>query len=177
MKKFLFVLPVLLVFGCSDPENPNRARFNNRGCLECDKYAVGETFLIGGLSYTVADRMILEAAINSGLDLSRYCTSKITDMSSLFKDLFNYNQDISTWDVSNVTNMQGMFWSASSFNQEIGNWDVSNVDNMNSMFKSATVFNQYLNEWNVEKVVDMSGMFLSACWLRIPIRPPSYRWI
>lgn len=83
MKKLLFLLPLLAIISCSDPDNPNRAKFNNSGCLECDNYLVGESFIVGVVRYEVADRAILESAIDNGDDLTTYCTSRIVDMSFL----------------------------------------------------------------------------------------------
>ncbi len=90
-------------------------------------------------------------------------TSKITDMSDLFKgdDYFNlYSRDFSgieSWNVSNVTDMSGMF-SKSSFNQDISSWDVSNVKNMSCMFLGSS-FNLDISSWDVSNVTDMSYMF------------------
>ena len=60
-------------------------------------------------------------------DFNDIDTSKIADMSDLFKNMPNFNGDISGWDVSNVTDMKHMFSFCGSFNQDIYNWDVSNV--------------------------------------------------
>ena len=42
--------------------------------------------------------------------INTWDTSKITDMSGLFKGKQEFNSDISSWDVSNVSNMKYMFW-------------------------------------------------------------------
>ena len=151
----------------NDPsnDNPYGALINSRGCIECDNYVVGESFMLDGVRYEVADKATLLAAVNAGLDLSRYCTSRIANMDYLFNGYqyrSTFNQDISNWDVSNVTRMYGMFSNLYSFNQDIGNWDVSKVTNMSNMFYNADDFNQDIGDWDVSNVTDMQSMFNSA---------------
>ena len=82
--------------------------------------------------------------------------SKVKDMSCMFSET-PFNQNISSWDVSNVTDMSGMFL-CSPFNQDISSWDVSNVTNMSHMFTYSS-FNQDISSWDVSNVTDMSYMF------------------
>jgi surface protein len=99
----------------------------------------------------------------SEFDLANADTSKVTDMSFMFRGANNFNQDIGEWDTSNVTNMSWMFESSysdpHSFNQDIGEWDTSNVTNMKYMFYGASNFNQDIGEWDTSNVTDMSNMF------------------
>ena len=90
-------------------------------------------------------------------------TSKVTNMSNMFKDTEKFNQDISGWDVSNVTNMEWMFWNAKKFNSSLlwGN-KTSKVERMSGMFRNAKMFNQNISDWNVSSVIDMQAMFLDA---------------
>lgn len=162
MKELLFLLPLLAIISCSDPDNPNRAKFNNSGCLECDNYLVGESFKFGGLNYTVADRIMLDVAILNGEDITRFCTSKITSMDNLLSNQVSFNQDIGAWDVSNVDDMKMMFKSAESFNQDVSKWDVQNVVDMSEMFFDAKNFDQPLDNWDVGSVNDMGSMFQGA---------------
>ena len=67
--------------------------------------------------------------INSGDDVTKVCTSLITEMSNMFSGASAFNQNISSWGVSRVTNMEAMFMLASSFNQDLSSWDVSDVTN------------------------------------------------
>ena len=139
-------------------------------CIECDNYEVGESFTRDGQTYIVADKDMLVKAVANGECLTKYCTSKVTDMSSLFSYTSTItghnngyiNGDIDNWDVSNVTNMKQMFWYANSFNQDIGKWDVSNVTGMTSMFDFAGDFNKDIGNWDVSMVTNMSSMFSSA---------------
>jgi len=143
--------------------NPYGAYINNRGCVECDNYSVGDTFSLNNIQYVVADKNMITISFQSGKSLNRLCTSKITDMSNLFNSTGNlFIQDIVNWDVSNVTNMQYMFFGANSFNQDIGNWDVSSVTNMSDMFDNAQNFNQDIGNWDVSSVTDMGFMFDNA---------------
>ena len=135
-------------------------------------------------TYIVADREMLIEAVTKGQDLTKYCTSKVTDMSSMFFNSQAFNQDIGNWDVSNVTNMSIMFGSAYSFNQDIGNWDVSNVTNMTDMFRVAQSFNQDIGSWDVSNVSKMRYMFYVAssfnqdltqwCVTKIPSTPSQF---
>ena len=123
------------------------------------------------ITYTVADRKMLDEALANGEDLTKYCTSKVTNMSAMFNQAQSFNQDIGKWDVSNVTNMYGMFYEATSFNQDIGNWDVSNVTNMIAMFQDVGSFNQDLTRWCVTLIPKEPNHFGSGCPLTPANKP------
>ena len=107
--------------------------------VRCDDAAIGDTETIGDKEYTVVDEATLRSMVANDEDVTCVCTSKVTDMNSIFKDKTEFNQDIGSWDTSNVTNMRGMFGDASSFNQNIGSWDTSSVTNMYAMFYGGKV--------------------------------------
>ena len=124
------------------------------------KAIAGDKGKINGVTYTVVDKSTLTTMINNGDDVTKVCTSLVTDMSNMFTEVPDFNQKIGTWDVSNVTTMYGMFDGAG-FNQDISNWDVSSVTNMGSMF-SYTMFNHDISNWDVSSVTNMSYMFDGA---------------
>ena len=47
---------------------------------------VGQTYSLNGVSYLVVDRDLLDTMIEDGSDLTYVVTSKITNMSELFKN-------------------------------------------------------------------------------------------
>ena len=122
---------------------------------------VDSTGTIYGITYRILDRTGLDFYISQGQDVSKVCTSLVTDMSDLFKDN-SFNKNISSWDVSNVTDMHNMFNGAYSFNQDLNSWDVSKVTNMIGMFYNASDFNGDIGSWDVSKVTDMTNMFNGA---------------
>ena len=150
---------------------------------------VGMTGEINGVTYTIVDRPMLELMIENEEDITVVCTTKISDMSKLFRCNSGFNQPIGNWDVSNVTNMQEMFskivlndsgvsdsWCDENnldedfvFNQDISNWDVSNVTNMDAMFTGQNFFNQPVGNWDMSNVTNMSYMFLNATSFNQPI--------
>jgi surface protein len=71
------------------------------------------------------------------------------------------NQDISKWDTSKVNNMSWMFREAKTFNQDIGNWNVGNVNAMTGMLRDAKLFNQDLNEWDIKKCISPSRVSIT----------------
>ncbi|CAL6393591.1 unnamed protein product [Bathycoccus prasinos] len=116
-------------------------------------------------------------------DISKWDTSQVTSMISLFWNASDFNQDIARWDTSRaehmdwmfgsttfnqdisgwstakVTSMWGMFYYASAFNQDIGGWNTEKVTDMRSMFSYASAFNQDIGGWNTEEVTSMEYMF------------------
>jgi len=133
--------------------------------IKCPDAEVGETGMVNGVEYEAVDRALLDQRLAEDADLTKLCTSLVTDLSYFLFDLGyirNFNQPIGNWDVSNVTNMRGLFAESMPFpipfNQPLEYWDVSNVTDMAAMFANSR-FNQDISMWNTGKVQDMSGMF------------------
>ena len=96
MKKIvsiLSILGVILILGSLNSCSNNDVTSNTTNptdtntcseCIVCNEYEVGDTFSIDGVTYTVADREMLDEALKNGEDLTKYCTSKVTDMSGMF---------------------------------------------------------------------------------------------
>ena len=134
--------------------------------------SIGKTYQLDGVDYLIVDRRLLLETISNGGDVSKVCTTCVTDMTNFIGATgttlvcegrvcasSRFNQDISSWDTSNVTSMFVMFRSAIDFNQDISNWDTSKVTNMNRMFRYASSFNQDISGWDTDNVTDMSFMF------------------
>ena len=137
--------------------------------IKCPSAEVGEKGVIDGVEYEAVDRQLLGQRISKEADLTRVCTTLVTNMAYIFENYKSFNQAVGNWDVSNVTRMDGMFLYASSFNQPIGEWDVSNVTNMYRMFTGASSFNQPIGNWNVGNVTSMLTMFSAAGSFNQPI--------
>ena len=136
---------------------------------------IGDTGTVNGILYTVVDSLTLRNRIDSSLDVTNICVSRITNMVYMFSyvDLGGppnpyFNQDIGSWDVSNVTNIQQMFFNASAFNQDISSWNVANVTNMFEMFYSASSFNQDISSWSVSNVTQCTDFSLNTTAWTLP---------
>ena len=137
--------------------------------VKCPTANVSDTAVINGKQYIVVDEQTLRTRVNNGSDVSCVCTSKVTNMSLLFKDKSTFNGDISTWDTSNVVNMQKMFQSATSFigtstlsSDVLSYWDTSSVNDMSYMFSYAASFTGQLSSWDTSNVSATNEMFRSA---------------
>lgn len=138
---------------------------NGRTIL-CEDAGVGDqSEPIEGTIYTKRDEMELRYLASKRElwpELSRTCTSGITDVSTLFWKADEFNEPIGSWDTSKVTNMSGLFWGASSFNQDISFWNTDRVRDMSGLFYNAYSFNQDIGSWNTENAMSMRFMFTGA---------------
>ena len=96
------------------------------------------------------------------LDLSNFDTSRVTDMSSMFSNMFNLTSlNLSNFDTSRVTDMNSMFrnmFNLTSLN--LSNFNTSKVTNMGSMFDGMhNLANLNLSNFDTSKVTNMYGMF------------------
>jgi hypothetical protein len=81
-------------------------------------------------------------------DFNDIDTSRITDMSELFRDMKIFNGNISKWDVSEVESMDFMFCGAKSFNRDISEWDVKKVKYMYYIFDNCHIEEKYKPKFN-----------------------------
>ena len=154
MNKLLYIV-LLISIGCQ-----SKIYTVGNGIIKGQEdVEIGFIGKIDGVSYKVVDSLMLSTMIKNDEDLRFICTTKITNMSEMFRKS-KFNGDISNWDVSNVTDMRLMF-QYSKFNGDISNWDVSNVNDMNWMFNESK-FNGDISNWDVSNVTDMSGMFYDS---------------
>ena len=76
----------------------------------------------------------------TSLDVSKWNTSNVTDMSSMFWNCSKLTSlDVYNFNTSNVTSMQYLFSGCSNLTSlDVSKWDVSNVTNMNNMFRGCS---------------------------------------
>ena len=98
------------------------------------------------------------------LDLSNFDTSRVTDMSSMFSNMFNLTSlNLSNFDTSKVTNMDSMFDGMHSLaNLNLSNFNTSKVTNMYGMFDGMhNLTNLNLSNFDTSNVTNMGSMFLN----------------
>lgn len=96
------------------------------------------------------------------LDLSKFDTSRVTNMSHMFNGMRNLTTlNLSNFNTSNVTNMGGMFFNMTNLTTlNLSNFDTSNVKDMRSMFNGMTnLASLDISSFNTKNVENMSGMF------------------
>lgn len=98
------------------------------------------------------------------LDLSKFDTSRVTNMSHMFNGMRNITTlNLSNFNTSNVTNMGGMFFNMTNLTAfNFSNFDTSKVTDMGSMFygmSSLTTLD--LSNFNTSQVTIMGGMFFN----------------
>ena len=98
------------------------------------------------------------------LDLSKFDTSRVTNMSHMFNGMRNLTTlNLSNFNTSNVTNMGGMFFNMTNLTAfNFSNFDTSKVTDMGSMFygmSSLTTLDLF--NFNTSQVMIMGGMFFN----------------
>ena len=96
------------------------------------------------------------------LDLSKFDTSRVTNMSHMFNGMRNLTTlNLSNFNTSNVTNMGGMFFNMTNLTAfNFSNFDTSKVTDMGSMFYGMTnLASLDISSFNTKNVENMSGMF------------------
>ena len=95
------------------------------------------------------------------IDLSSFDTSKVTDMSYMFREsVATEIKGLENFDTSNVTNMSNMFYKSQATSLDLSSFDTSNVTSMSWMFHdSAATEIKGLEKFNTSKVTNMSYMF------------------
>ena len=119
------------------PQAPNFFLADNGITIRCPDAKPGATGDVNGVEYEAVDRELLIVRRDQGEDLTRLCTTPVTDMSEIFTHALSFNQDIGNWDTGNVTDMTAMFADAEFFNQDLSGWCVSNIPSMPMYFDSA----------------------------------------
>ncbi len=97
-------------------------------------------------------------------DWSNFDTSKVTDMNDMFYGYKGTSLDLSTFDTSSVTDMSWMFVQLS-INLSFKNWPnfvTTNVEDMSNMFNQYQGTELDLSTFDTSKVTNMSGMFDGA---------------
>jgi len=163
MKISILLFILVLRQGAFSQEIPTATYTFENGTLKCGGVEVGATFYVTELdkTFTRADSG-LNLIRSEAFDYSSVCTTGVTDMSSMFFGLQNFNQNISHWDTSSVETMSYMFASAAAFNQNLSNWNTLKVKDMDSMFETAVAFNHDISRWNTANVEIMTFMFFRA---------------
>ena len=98
------------------------------------------------------------------LDLSKFDTSRVTNMSHMFNGMRNLTTlNLSNFNTSNVTNMGGMFFNMTNLTAfNFSNFDTSKVTDMGSMFYGVSSLTTLdLSNFDTSQVTIMGGMFFN----------------
>lgn len=133
----------------------------NKDCtgMFVGSYGRGVSASIGNEYFHSKDLNVTSISFGDFID-----TSKVTDMSYMFRDYKGSELDASNLNTSNVTDMQGMFNVCSHLTAlDISHFDTSNVTDMNYMFSCCTRLTTLdVSHFGTSNVTDMSNMFGSC---------------
>ena len=111
---------------------------------------------------TTSTVMMFYNSKTDSIDLTKFDTSKITNMASMFYGVQTSVLDVSNFDTSSVTNMYCMFYKTIATTLDVSNFDTSKVYNMRSMFGESKVTTLDLSNFDTSKVINMKSMFYKS---------------
>ena len=118
---------------------------------------------------TNMDSMFSGMSNLTNLDVTHFNTRKVMDMNSMFSGMSNLtNLDVTQFDTSEVTNMNAMFFGLSNLtNLDVTHFDTSKVRYMSSMFYNMSkLTNLDVTHFDTSKVRYMSLMFYNTLRLK-----------
>ncbi len=124
------------------------------GCSNLTSFVGGDTSNVTNMS-----SMFHENSSLVSLDLSHFDTSKVVDMSTMFKDSIISNLNISSFDTSSVLNMTEMFRNLPLTVLDVSHFNTSNVTNMTGLFYGLLVASLNLSNFETSNVTTMALMF------------------
>ena len=96
------------------------------------------------------------------IDLSKFNTNNVTDMSRMFSNCISLESiDLSKFNTNNVTNMHGIFFNCKSLKSiDLSKFNTNNVTDMSLMFYNCKSIKSIdLSNFNTNNVTDMPWMF------------------
>ena len=92
-----------------------------------------------------------------------------------------FNSDLSKWSTSKVTDLASTFMYTKLFTSDLSKWDVSKVEDMTATFSDTTKFNSDLSKWSIKatkmdkfltssSVMFKQGTFCTEAWYKAPFK-------
>ena len=99
----------------------------------------------------------------------------------MFSLAYVFNSDLSKWSTSKVTDLASTFMYTKLFTSDLSKWDVSKVKDMTETFEDAAEFNSDLSKWSIkatkmdnfltsENVMFKQGTFCTEAWYKAPFK-------
>ena len=101
----------------------------------------------------------------TSLDVTKFNTAKVTDMSNMFVNCSKLTSlDVTKFNTGNVTDMGYMFYNCSALTSlDVTNFNTMNVTNMRFMFYGCSSLTSLdVTKFNTEKVTNMNRMFYNC---------------
>lgn len=113
---------------------------------------------------------MFEGAEVASPDVSKWDTSKVESMKSVFKGAKLANPDVSKWNTSKVKSMKAMFKNSKLANPDVSDWDKVKVEDMERMFENAENAKPDVSKWSVKNLSNAELIFSGTAAKELDIR-------